>query len=145
MRKGDRPIAGTRLIREWQGVEHCATVLDDGFEYQGRPIQVAVGDCPRHHRHAVERAAIFGLRNYRSAEVKAPRVRSVPRSIPASRRKNASTWNSTAFDAQREAATPTFQSQKHEGWILVGDRYDDGGLSGGSYGATGAAAAAARR
>ena len=36
VRKGDRPIAGTRLIREWQGVEHCATVLDDGFEYQGR-------------------------------------------------------------------------------------------------------------
>ena len=31
-----RPVAGTRLIREWQGVEHCATVLDDGFEYQGR-------------------------------------------------------------------------------------------------------------
>ena len=36
MRKGDRPISGTRLIREWQGVEHTATVLDDGFEYQGR-------------------------------------------------------------------------------------------------------------
>ena len=36
VRKGDRPIAGTRLIREWQGVEHCRTVLDDGFEYQGR-------------------------------------------------------------------------------------------------------------
>jgi hypothetical protein len=36
VRKGDRPIAGTRLIREWQSVEHCATVLDDGFEYQGR-------------------------------------------------------------------------------------------------------------
>ena len=34
----DRPIAGTRLIREWQGVEHCVTVLDDGFEYQGRPF-----------------------------------------------------------------------------------------------------------
>ena len=26
VRKGDRPIVGTRLIREWQGVEHCATV-----------------------------------------------------------------------------------------------------------------------
>jgi hypothetical protein len=36
LRKGDRPIAGTRLIRQWQGVEHCVTVLDDGFEYQGR-------------------------------------------------------------------------------------------------------------
>jgi hypothetical protein len=35
----DRPIAGTRLIREWQGVEHCITVLDDGFEYQGRPYK----------------------------------------------------------------------------------------------------------
>ena len=36
VRKGDQPIAGTRLIREWQGVEHAATVLDDGYEYQGR-------------------------------------------------------------------------------------------------------------
>ncbi len=36
LRKGDRPISGTRLIREWQGVEHTATVLDDGYEYQGR-------------------------------------------------------------------------------------------------------------
>ena len=33
MRKGDRPIAGTRLIREWQGVEHTATVLGGGSEY----------------------------------------------------------------------------------------------------------------
>ena len=39
VRRGDRPIAGTRLIREWQGVEHTATVLDDGFEYQGRRYQ----------------------------------------------------------------------------------------------------------
>jgi hypothetical protein len=35
----DRPIAGTRLIREWQGVEHCVTVRDEGYEYQGRPYQ----------------------------------------------------------------------------------------------------------
>src|SRR6188474_1795106 len=35
----DRPLAGTRLIREWQGVEHCATVRDDGYEYQGRPFK----------------------------------------------------------------------------------------------------------
>lgn len=33
------PIAGTRLIREWQGIEHCATVLADGYEYQGRPYK----------------------------------------------------------------------------------------------------------
>jgi hypothetical protein len=33
------PIAGTRLIREWQGVEHCVTVGRDDFEYQGRPYK----------------------------------------------------------------------------------------------------------
>jgi hypothetical protein len=35
----DRPIAGTRLIREWQGVEHCVTVRDDGYDYLGRPYK----------------------------------------------------------------------------------------------------------
>ena len=34
-----RPIAGTRLIREWKGVDHCVTVRDDDFEYQGRPYK----------------------------------------------------------------------------------------------------------
>ncbi|MEQ9811523.1 MAG: DUF2924 domain-containing protein [Azospirillaceae bacterium] len=33
---GDRPVAGTRLLREWQGVEHAVTVLDDGYDWQGR-------------------------------------------------------------------------------------------------------------
>ena len=35
----DRPMPGTRLIREWQGVEHCVTVRDDGFDYQGCPYK----------------------------------------------------------------------------------------------------------
>jgi hypothetical protein len=38
-RAKDRPIAGTRLIREWRGVEHCVTVRDEDFEYQGRPYK----------------------------------------------------------------------------------------------------------
>jgi hypothetical protein len=39
MRQERRPIAGTRLIRDWQGVEHTVTVLADGFEWQGRPYR----------------------------------------------------------------------------------------------------------
>jgi hypothetical protein len=39
IRGDDRPIAGTRLIREFQGVEHTVTVLQDGYEYQGWPYQ----------------------------------------------------------------------------------------------------------
>jgi Protein of unknown function (DUF2924) len=67
-RRGDRPITGTRLIREWQGIEHTATVLDDGFEYQGRRYKSL---------SAIARAITgtrwngplwFGLRNYRSAK-----------------------------------------------------------------------------
>jgi hypothetical protein len=38
-RTDDKPIAGTRLIREWQGVEHTITVLQDGYEWQGRPYR----------------------------------------------------------------------------------------------------------
>jgi hypothetical protein len=36
---GDRPISGTRLIRDWKGVEHQVTVRDADFEYQGRPYK----------------------------------------------------------------------------------------------------------
>jgi len=38
-RADDRPISGTRLIREFRGVEHSVTVLAEGFEYQGRPYK----------------------------------------------------------------------------------------------------------
>lgn len=37
-----------------------------------------------------------------------------------------------SLDAQREACEAYIKSQVHEGWILVPNRYDDGGISGGS-------------
>src|SRR5579872_5564041 len=37
-----------------------------------------------------------------------------------------------SLDAQREACIAYIQSQKHEGWIAVKERYDDGGFSGGT-------------
>lgn len=36
IRESRMPVAGTRLVREWNGVEHSVTVLRDGFEWQGR-------------------------------------------------------------------------------------------------------------
>ncbi len=38
----------------------------------------------------------------------------------------------TSLDAQREACEAYIKSQAHEGWSLVRDRFDDGGLSGAS-------------
>ena len=61
-RVDDRPIAGTRLIREYQGVEHTVTVLNDGYEWRG---------CPYRSLSAIARAitgtrwngwTFFGLR-----------------------------------------------------------------------------------
>lgn len=37
-----------------------------------------------------------------------------------------------SLDAQREACEAYIASQRHEGWVLVPDRYDDGGVSGGT-------------
>jgi site-specific DNA recombinase len=37
-----------------------------------------------------------------------------------------------SLDAQREACEAYIASQKPEGWVLVHDRYDDGGVSGGT-------------
>jgi Resolvase, N terminal domain len=37
-----------------------------------------------------------------------------------------------SLDAQREACEAYIKSQAHEGWRLIPDRYDDGGLSGAS-------------
>lgn len=63
----DRPIAGTRLIREFQGVEHCVMVRDEGYEFQGRPYKSL---------SAIARAItgtrwngwiFFGLKNQRAA------------------------------------------------------------------------------
>ena len=34
-----RPIAGTRLVREWKGVQHTVEVREHDFEYEGRPYR----------------------------------------------------------------------------------------------------------
>ena len=34
-----QPIAGTQLVREWQGVEHRVTVTDGGFLHGGKPYK----------------------------------------------------------------------------------------------------------
>jgi hypothetical protein len=60
-----RPIAGTRLIREWKGVEHCVTVRQDEFEYQGRPYK-SLSAIARHITGTRWNGLVFfGLKNMR--------------------------------------------------------------------------------
>jgi hypothetical protein len=39
IRGDDKPATGTRLVRQYQDVEHTITVLSDGYEWQGRPYR----------------------------------------------------------------------------------------------------------
>jgi hypothetical protein len=68
VRKDDRPIAGTRLIREWRGAEHCVIVLTDGYEYAGRPYR-SLSAVARSITGTRWNGPLFwGLRNYRSGK-----------------------------------------------------------------------------
>ena len=67
MRGDDTPITGTRLIREYQGVEHIVTVTRDGFEYQGRPYK-SLSAIARHITGTRWNGRVFfGMRASRSA------------------------------------------------------------------------------
>jgi Protein of unknown function (DUF2924) len=61
-----RPIAGTRLIREWQGIEHCVTVRDDGYEYQGRSYKSLSAIARAVTGTRWSGPLFFGLRNQRA-------------------------------------------------------------------------------
>jgi Protein of unknown function (DUF2924) len=39
IRADNRPLPGTRLVREYEGVQHVVMVRADDFEYEGRPYR----------------------------------------------------------------------------------------------------------
>jgi hypothetical protein len=63
-----RPIAGTRLIREYQGVEYCVTVRDKDFEYQGRPFKSLSAIARDITGTRWNGLLFFGLKNRRGSE-----------------------------------------------------------------------------
>jgi hypothetical protein len=57
-----RPVAGTKLIREWQGTAHEVIIHVDHFEYEGRPYK-SLSHIARHITGTVWNGwAFFGLR-----------------------------------------------------------------------------------
>jgi hypothetical protein len=65
IRHGDKPIAGTRLIREWQGTEQTVTVLAEGYEWQGRPYQSLSSVARAITGTRWNGWTFFGLKNHR--------------------------------------------------------------------------------
>ncbi len=62
-----RPMEGTRLIREWKGVDHCVTVLADGFEYMGQPYKSLSAVAKKITGTHWSGPAFFGLKKGKSA------------------------------------------------------------------------------
>jgi hypothetical protein len=63
----NRPIAGTRLVREWKGVEHCVTVRDEDFEYLGRPYRSLSAIARAITGTRWNGLVFFGLKNQRAS------------------------------------------------------------------------------
>lgn len=61
----DRPMAGTRLIREWRGTEYSVTVRQDDFEFQGRPYKSLSAIARRITGTQWNGLVFFGLKNTR--------------------------------------------------------------------------------
>jgi hypothetical protein len=66
--RGERlPIAGTRLLRDWQGVEHAVTVRESDFEYRGRPYKSLSAIAREITGVRWNGWVFFGLKNHRGA------------------------------------------------------------------------------
>src|SRR2546427_4074357 len=102
-----------------------------GLPISGSPVPVALRDRPGNHRYALERLGVLRAKESAGAVMKTPVVRK--RRCAIYTRKSSEEGLDQEFnslDAQREACEAYVASQKAEGWILVPDRYDDGGFSG---------------
>src|SRR5918994_5526866 len=110
----------------------------------GRPtLQEPERGGSRHHRHEVERLDLLRPQEHpRSAAVSRTSKPDASKPAPVRKlrcavytRKSSEEGLDQEFnslDAQREACEAYVASQRPEGWVLVPDRYDDGGVSGGT-------------
>jgi site-specific DNA recombinase len=98
----------------------------------GAALQVAVGHRPRHHRHALERLGV--LRPEEPEEPVMARSEAETRCAVYTRKSSEEGLEQefNSLHAQREACEAYIASQRSEGWVLVRDQYDDGGISGGT-------------
>ncbi len=67
IRSDDKPITGTKLMRNYQGVEHTVTVRVDGYEWEGRPYRSLSAIARAITNTRWNGWTFFGLHNRRGA------------------------------------------------------------------------------
>src|SRR5690606_29136803 len=99
-----------------------------------------LGSGARDHRHTMERLALLRAEE---PEGKAMTKQPSSASRPVIRKLRCAVYTRTSseegldmefnsLDAQRESCEAYVVSQRAEGWLLVADRYDEAGVSGGT-------------
>jgi len=137
----ERLRPGTRLVRRWHDVTYAVLVTDDGFEFEGRGFTSLTEIARTITGAGWSGPRFFGLARRRAHRLQLPGAGRWHMANPGKQRCAIYTRKSTedgleqafnSLDAQREACAAYITSQRHEGWLLVSDLYDDGGFSGGS-------------
>lgn len=104
----------------------------------GAAVQIALGHRSCHHRYALERVGVLRAQEPQGAvKTKIADPARVVRKLRCAvyTRKSSEEGLEQEFNslhAQREACEAYIASQRSEGWVLVRDRYEDGGISGGT-------------
>jgi hypothetical protein len=128
---------GTSIVREYQSVRHIVTISASGFLWQAR-VKTASWPSRAKSRLTLECAAVLwsaqrGERGLQKESlVMAPQkvIRCAVYTRKSTEHHLDLEFNS--LDAQRESCEAYIKSQLHEGWRLVPDCYDVGGISAGS-------------
>src|SRR4051812_44584169 len=102
----------------------------DGLRVPRPPVSIAVGHRAADYRNALERACVLRPQNPKAQSMNKPaqKLRCAVYTRKSSEEGLEQDFNS--LDAQRDACVAFVTSQKAEGWLLLQDRYDDGGFSG---------------
>ena len=98
----------------------------------GQALPEPLGGRPRDHRHPWSGPLFFGLRKTGKRRMNRPEVKRKVRCAVYTRKSSEEGLDQefNCLDAQRAAGEAYVASQSAEGWLLVPDRYDDGGISG---------------
>ncbi len=123
-----RVTPGTRFVREWRGKVHVVTspktVATAGRTASGPACRWLRARSPAHSGRGLHSSA-------RSQEARRmTKLRCAIYTRKSSEEGLEQDFNS--LDAQHEACAAYIKSQASEGWKLVRERYDDGGISGGT-------------
>ena len=115
-RPGRRPrqdvhlLEGTKLLREWRGVTHEVTVIDGGYEHQGKRYRSLSAVARAITGTQWSGPLFFGLRKTGSGAMSRPEIKRKVRCAVYSRKssaKKAWSWPSTASTPSARPALPT--------------------------------------